>query len=75
MTQHGEQRGHRMETTYGASLDLQVKTTGERISLPGSSMTQTVSERWCGTCAEWVTARGILGALMCPICRTGWEEQ
>jgi hypothetical protein len=67
---HGEERNRRIETTYGKS-ETMVTANGHELTMPMSSMTQTVSERWCETCNEWVEAKGIIGAILCVKCNNG----
>jgi hypothetical protein len=39
------------------------------------AVTQTVSERFCKTCGDWVVTKGIIGAMICPVCHTAWHEE
>ena len=72
MPAHGEERDRRMETTYGRSVEYTTADGQPVYSGPGSSMTQTVREVWCGTCQDWQTAKGIIGGICCPTCNGGW---
>lgn len=70
MTQHGETRNRRTETK---ATDGQFLTPEGEVTLPMLSVTQTVSEKWCATCRKWVTAKGIMGGLLCVECGTTWS--
>lgn len=72
MPEHGDERNIRVESEY----------TRQTFQVPGGIFTQyfpfkteSVSERWCDVCGEWVTARGIMGGLLCPKCHTPWDEK
>jgi hypothetical protein len=69
--EHGEVRNRRTETETEYTT---YQAPGGDIVLPSFSKTETVSERWCETCQEWVTAKGIIGALLCPKCNGLWSE-
>lgn len=63
-SKHGEVRNWREETTYSAGPECFDATTGESLGqIPGLSVTQSVSERWCAHCGVWVEVRGVMGAL------------
>jgi hypothetical protein len=70
MPQHGQERNRRTETTLGAVHTL--ATPGGSLTMPITSKTETVTERWCEICQEWITARGIMGGLLCVECGTTW---
>jgi hypothetical protein len=74
MPTHGEERNRRIETESGPAEAF--KTPDGRVVYygPTSSMTQTVCERWCSTCGEWVRAAGIIGNLFCGKCSTEWSR-
>ena len=67
---HGDSRNHRTETEMSHS---EWQTPQGPVTVPTLSHTYTVSERWCEVCNEWVTAKGIMGALLCPECNTPWH--
>lgn len=69
--EHGETRNHRTETETNYA---KYTTPNGPVTLPTFSITQTVSERWCQECNAWVTAKGIMGGLLCPMCHTPWKE-
>jgi hypothetical protein len=70
---HGTRRNTRRETEYGEPVTL-VDDQGRLVYRgPLSARTQTVEERWCATCEQWHTIRGILGVLLgCPRCQADW---
>jgi len=70
--EHGEERNRRTETTV-KQIDWTVP--GGSMTLPYMAVQETVSERWCEVCGDWVTARGIMGALLCVECGTTWDER
>lgn len=69
---HGDTRNRRTETNHGPVHSL--TTPQGTMSIPLVSVTQTVSEKWCETCQAWVTAKGIMGGLLCVICDTPWNK-
>ena len=70
--EHGEERNYRTETT---TTHAEYQTPGGPMVLPSGGKTETVTERWCEVCNDWVTARGIMGALLCVKCGTPWDER
>lgn len=69
MPTHGEERNRRTETQ---TTNEQFQIPGGEITLPMISVTRTVTDRWCSTCGKWVTAKGIMGGLLCVECGTTW---
>jgi hypothetical protein len=58
---HGEIRNHRTETTF-APTETWKTTDGQPVLVIPSSLTHTVSERFCERCG-WIEQRGVMGAL------------
>jgi len=71
MPNHGDRRNRRTErqTTVDTWQTAHGPIKVERIALE-----QSVDETWCTHCQEWVTTKGIMGALLCPKCNTPWKE-
>lgn len=63
---HGEERNRRVETTSHGTYQTNV---GE---IPRSSVTHTVTEKWCSHCNQWTTCKGILDAIVSPCCNNEW---
>jgi len=69
--EHGEIRNHRTETT---TQNMPFKTSdGHPFTVTVLSEEHTVCERFCAVCDQWVTAKGIMGGLLCPECSTPWD--
>lgn len=59
---HGQVRNWRMETReLGAPMECETPD-GTPVTLPASTLTQSVSERFCARCG-WVEVRGCLGPI------------
>lgn len=58
---HGDIRNHRTETKC-APAEIWKTTDGQLIPVIPSSITQTVSERYCERCG-WIEQKGVIGAL------------
>jgi hypothetical protein len=72
MTRHGDRRNNRTETECSEPQTL-VTAGGNEVTASLSSYTRTVNERYCETCQEWHTVKGIMGVLMgCPTCGRNW---
>jgi predicted RNA-binding Zn-ribbon protein involved in translation (DUF1610 family) len=70
---HGDQKNKRMETTVFDAMEF---TAGDTtFKMPIGAVEQTVSERFCDKCDEWVTAEGVLGAMFCPNCGELWRRK
>ena len=71
---HGAMTKIRQETR--ASEPAEFKSPDGRVmfTTPVVRVTETVCERYCETCGCWHTVRGIMGALLCPVCHRGWHE-
>lgn len=70
MVEHGDSRNYRLETSVRFA---EFEVAGETVTLPASGLTQSVEERYCATCGEWKTARGVIGALFCLDCKSTWK--
>ena len=71
MPEHGQERNRRIETDTSYST---WHTPQGDVILPTSSVTQTVSERYCEPCGQWRTTKGIMGALLCVECGHPWDK-
>ena len=73
--QHGDQRNVRHETTVSTGVAHTAMLDGQpqRVML-GWTMTQSVSERFCGWCNTWVKVKGLIGGMLCPVCAHCWDE-
>lgn len=58
---HGDIRNHRTETSF-APVEIWRTTDGQAVPVVPSSITQTVSERYCERCG-WIEQKGVIGAL------------
>lgn len=74
MPVHGERRNIREETSHGEETEFTDPAGNVVWSGPVDSFSQSVSERWCTKCEEWVTTRGNFGAVFCPQCYEPWKE-
>lgn len=68
---HGQCRNHRKETR--TEYQNYIIQGNRETTLPSFSITESVNEIHCGTCAQWFEVRGIMGHLMgCPKCGRSW---
>jgi len=72
--EHGETRNQRIETET-VLTEFYTTPWGRRIVMPGMEISQPVSDRWCEVCNQWVTAKGVMGGLLCPLCHTPWKAE
>ena len=72
MTRHGENR-KQYEVTESAPVHFRTIDDNQPITV-FNSHSYTVAERWCEVCNEWVDAKGIMGALLCPQCNASWDK-
>lgn len=69
---HGDQRNRRH---VAETETVNFETAGGTMPVTVVTTEYTASERWCEVCGGWVTARGIMGALLCVECGTPWDER
>jgi Zn finger protein HypA/HybF involved in hydrogenase expression len=73
MPVHGDRRNNRYEQTEKvAEYHL---PDGKVAKVPYISIEQSVSERYCEKCGDWVEAKGVMGALFCPVCKSTWNKK
>lgn len=70
---HGDERNYRIEDTVIERWEY-TAPNGQSVRARGVGRTETVSERYCATCGEWVEARGVFGGMACPKCHRAWFE-
>jgi len=70
---HGDQRNYRIEDTVIERWEY-TAPNGQSVLTRGVGRIETVSERYCATCGEWVEARGVFGGMVCPKCHRAWFE-
>lgn len=68
---HGDQRNWRIEEANEQRQRLTLHS-GEAMIIEYPGDTQSVSERFCASCHDWVTSAGVLGGVLCPHCHTPW---
>lgn len=62
--QHGDERNRREETEYGKPVTLANATTGVAIAtMPLSSHTRSVVEKYCAACEKWIEVKGVFGMI------------
>ena len=65
---HGAVRNHHLETVTDTA-PAAVDATGAPVSVPGSSLSVSVCDRYCDRCG-WITIRGVMEAL-----KWGYEHE
>ena len=63
MNTHGDIRNYRMETQAIGGPTMAITDGGESFTLPPSSMTVSVCERYCMV-HGWFDVRGVMGAMV-----------
>lgn len=67
---HGTERNRRRESTV---VREEFKIPGGTVIVAYEGKLETVSERFCVVCDEWVKVGGLLGAILCPVCASEWR--
>lgn len=75
MPNHGEERNRHVETEAGPAKTFKGPDGKVVYYGPVVSSTQTVCERWCEKCGEWVRCAGILNHIACYKCNTWWQPE
>lgn len=69
---HGTERNEHIETYADPGMVL-AQPDGSPIAVC-SSLTVTVSERYCGYCQAWIRCGNIVQHLLCSYCKAGWDQ-
>ncbi len=61
---HGQVRRRGCRTMAGEPTDFVDPLSGQTLlSVPALTITETVSDTWCGHCVQWIPTDGVLGPL------------
>lgn len=72
MCNHGTKRNYRMKADM-ETFEFETPD-GRHHSIKYAAHEYSVNDMFCVRCGDWVEAKGVMGALLCPVCCAPWDN-